>query len=452
MNTLKTDPATISAAMSQWSLPVETFDPFRLWLHRPLVDLGPAPGAPSFLVHAIELDYRSMVEQSPRPRIQLSISPSFRVAVATAVGRPEFAVRTCSALPSGLRTERWSTLCDLVESWGGLSPERRVRVCWTLAKLGLYDDILNLVQNVPVETIERDDAGAALGYLRAWARSKRWLDNEEDTFSAEEFAVVALNAPPGMARIDAAYEMVRQNAKHRADAQECERWQSVHLAAIDSASGLDDHTQALMLSRYYRVGAFIPQFRGDAAAVDADMTRAVDLARSAARDDPDQAVAADEMLYAALESRLREALWLRDTTLALHHADEYVALSPNSARGYMHRAEVLFRAGLWTRCRDDCMQAARLAPPHADEAMFLLGQCHEKLDSPDAAIDAYLNVLRVDPLAISAAERLADLTATHARTALRDWVTGYLNHLSSLEPVESWPAPYRDLSAPEPAK
>jgi len=139
-------------AMSQWLLPVETFDPFRLWLHRPLVDLGPAPGAPSFLVHAIELDYRSMVEQSPRPRIQLSISPSFRVAVATAVGRPEFAVRTCSALPAGLRTERWSTLCDLVESWGGLSPERRVRVCWTLAKLGLYDDILNLVQNVPVET------------------------------------------------------------------------------------------------------------------------------------------------------------------------------------------------------------------------------------------------------------------------------------------------------------
>jgi hypothetical protein len=131
--------------MSSWSLPVETFDPFRLWLHRPLIDLGPAPTTPSFLVHAVELDYRTMVEEPPRPRLQISISPSFRDALATAAGRPEFAVRTCGRLPAVFRTERWSTLCDLVESWNALPPERRVRVCWTLAKLGLYDDILNLV-------------------------------------------------------------------------------------------------------------------------------------------------------------------------------------------------------------------------------------------------------------------------------------------------------------------
>jgi tetratricopeptide (TPR) repeat protein len=437
--------------MSSWSLPVEPFDPFRLWLHRPLVDLGPAPATPSFLVHAIELDYKTMVEESPRPRIQISISPSFRDALATAVGRPEFAVRTCGQLPAVFRTERWSTLCDLVESWNALPPQRRVRLCWTLAKLGLYDDILNLVPAIPISAIGRDEAGAALAYLRAWARSKKWLDNEEDSFSADEFAVIAMNAPTGMTRIDAAYEMVRQNAKHRADAAECERWQTVHMAAIDSATSLDDHTRALMLSRYYRVGAFIPQFRGDAVAVDADMTLAEELARSASRDDPDQAVASDEMLYAALESRIKEALWIGDNNLALDRANEYVALSPSSARGYMHRADVLFRAQQWTQCRSDSLQAARLAPPHADEAMFLLGQCYEKEGSPDEAISAYLNVLRFDPLAMSAAQRLADLAERHERPALRAWVTGYLNHLLSFEPADSWPAPYRDLPAPQPA-
>jgi tetratricopeptide (TPR) repeat protein len=161
-------------------------------------------------------------------------------------------------------------------------------------------------------------------------------------------------------------------------------------------------------------------------------------------------VAADEMLYAALESRIKEALWIRDTDLALDRANEYVALSPSSARGYMHRADVLFRAQQWTQCRSDCLEAARLAPPHADEAMFLLGQCYEKEHSPDEAIGAYLSVLRVDPLAISAAQRLADLAQVHERPALRDWVAGYLDHLLSLEPVESWPAPYRDLPAPQP--
>jgi tetratricopeptide (TPR) repeat protein len=401
-------------------------------------------------VHAVELDYRSMVEESPGPRIQISISPSFRDALAAAVGRPEFAVRTCRQLPEAFRTERWSVLCDLVESWHALPAGRRVRVCWVLAKLGLYDDILNLIRDIPVAVIERGEAGAALAYLRAWARCKKWLDGEDDSFSAEEFAVVALHAPPGMTRIDAAYEMARQNAKHRGDPAECARWQAIHLKAIDAAS-LDEHSRALMLSRYHRVGAFIPQFGGDAAGVDADMTRAEELARSAPRRNPGQAVAADEMLYAALESRIKEALWIGDTDLALERASEYVALSPASARGYMHRADVLFRAQRWAQCRGDCLEAARLAPPHADEAMFLLGQCYEKEQSPDEAISAYLSVLRADPLAISAAQRLAGLAGVQDRPALRDWAAGYLDHLLSLEPVESWPAPYRDLPAPQPA-
>ncbi|MFI5779527.1 tetratricopeptide repeat protein [Nocardia sp. NPDC051570] len=432
------------------ALPMETFDPFRLWLHQPLANLGEMPTAPTFLVHAVELDYRSMVESAPRPRIQVSINHSFRGALATAIGRPEFDIRMSGELPEAFRSERWSILCDFVDSWDGLSPERRVRVCWTLAKLGLFDEILRLVPDIPVSTVGSSEESAAFAYLRAWARFKKWLDGEEDGFSADEFAAVASSAPAGMTRIDAAYEMVRQHAKYTGDVAECELWQVVHRAAIDAATGLDDHTRTLMLSRYHRVDAFIPQFRRDAAAVDAAMTRAENLARSAARDDPDQAVAADEMLYAALESRIKEALWTRDTGLALERANEYVALSPSSARGYWHRAEVLFRVGDWTRCRRDCLEAARLAPPHADEALFLLGQCYEQEESPDEAINAYLGTLRADPLAISAVERLTELTRIHRRAALRDWVTGYADHLLSQEPPEQWAAAYRDLPAPAP--
>jgi cytochrome P450 len=85
-----------------------------------------------------------MVESSPRPRIQISMNHSFRSALATAIGRPEFDVRMSRELPIALRSERWSILCDFVESWDGLSSERRVRACWTLAKLGLFDEMLML--------------------------------------------------------------------------------------------------------------------------------------------------------------------------------------------------------------------------------------------------------------------------------------------------------------------
>ncbi|MFE3175151.1 tetratricopeptide repeat protein [Amycolatopsis sp. NPDC059235] len=432
----------------QWNLPMDTFDPFRLWLHRPLLDLGEAPPALTFPVHAVELDYRSMVEPSPVPRIQISMNHSFRSALATAVGRPEFDVRFTGQLPMELRSERWSILCDLVNSWDGLSPERRVRVCWTLTKLGLFDEIVNLVPDISIPMIARSDELAALAYLRTWSRFKNWIDGEEDSFSPGEFAPVALNAPPGMARIDATYEMARQNAKYIGDADECERWQRLHMEAIDSATALDEHTRTLMLSRYYRVNAFIPQYRGDSAAVDADMTRAEDLARSAGRDDPDQAVAADEMLYAVLESRIKEALWNRDTGAALDRADEFVALSPLTARGYMHRANIFYRTQDWPRCRRDCLEAVRLAPPHADDSLYLLGLCYEKEEAPDEAINAYFGALRADPLAISAVERLAELARAHQRVGLRDWVTEYADHLQSYAPVEPLFEPYQDLPAP----
>jgi tetratricopeptide (TPR) repeat protein len=437
--------------VAQWALEAETFDPFRAWLHGPLINLADPPSTPTFLVHAVEFDYRSMTEDAARPRLQVSINHSFRTALAAAVGHPGVDVRTCRELPAGLRTERWSILCDFVESWAGLTPQQRVHVCWTLAKLGLFDEIISLIPDNSAELMARSEESAALAYLRAWARFRKWSDGEQDDFSPGEFAVIALNAPQGMTRIDAAYEMVRQNAKIAGNAEECERWQAVHAQAIASATALDDQTRTLMLSRFHRVGAFIPQFRRDAGAVAADMTRAVDLARSAAREDTDQRVAADEMLYAALESRLREALWTRDLDLALEYVDEYVALSPSAARGYMHRAEVLFRAEEWARCRQDCLEAARLAPPHADEAMFLLGQCYEREESPDEAISAYLSTLRADPLAIAAVDRLAELARVHGRQALRDWVTGYAEHLLSYAEPEPRAAAHRDLPPPVPA-
>ena len=261
---------------------MENFDAFRLWLHRPLVDLGDAPTTPTFIVHAIELDYCSMVESSPRPRIQISMNHSFRSAL-TNCHRPSGVrcsdVQELPIAPSARSAGR--SYVTLWNRWKSYIPKRRVRVCWTLAKLGLFDEILHLVPDISASIITRSEELAALAYLRAWARFKKWDDGEEDSFSAGEFAGLALNAPPGMVRIDAAYEMVRQNAKFIGNVDECERWQAVHMEAINSATGLDDHTRTLMLSRYHRVGAFIPQFRGDAAAVDADMTRAEELARSA---------------------------------------------------------------------------------------------------------------------------------------------------------------------------
>jgi tetratricopeptide (TPR) repeat protein len=430
-------------------------DLFKAWLHRPFLDLGPAAPESPFQVLALEFDYRSLVEDEPLPRLQISLNPSYREAVVAATGLSQYQLTSPVELPRALWTDRWAVLSEHVEAFPELPRSTQVRVGWLLAKLCLFDVILELVPADAVERVSASDDHASLAYLRAWARFKKWLDNDCDGFSPREFEPIALDAPPGMARIDGAYEMVRQNAKHTGDVAACERWQRVHSEAIGEArEQFDEFTTGLMMSRYYRVGGFIPQMHKDRAGVEADMSEAVEIARALSRHDHVHRIAADEMLYAALESRMKEAMWLGDLDLALERADEYLGLAPRSAKGWTHRADVLLERDETAKALECYRQAARLAPPGEEEALFMAGHCCERRDDLEGALDAYLGALRVDPLGISAAERLEHVAARLAHMPVLDWTRSHLAELRSLTPKPSWPDPYRHLLPPEtePAK
>lgn len=73
--------------------------------------------------------------------------------------------------------------------------------------------------------------------------------------------------------------------------------------------------------------------------------------------------------------------------------------------------------------------ATRLGPPGAEVAYFMLGQCHESQGRDDEAVDSYLSALRIDPGAVSAAQRLSKLL--DARPVLQHWGRTCLQELAA---------------------
>lgn len=378
-----------------------------------------------------------MAEGKPYPRLQGSYNTSFKEALIAASGLQEYAVYRPDKLDESLRTNRWQTLCDYVMQYKDLKPVEQVRLGWLLSKLCFYRFLLELIPQKVEKQIGKSDVHASLAYLRIWSRYRLWLDDPGQSYRLDEFRRIAEEALPGYARVDACYQMVAQSAKHKSNLATCEKWQPLHLKAIEEIrGGISDFEYRVLMSRYHRVGGFIPQLKGDVAGVSCEMDLAEQIARELPRNSKIKQVAADEILYPLIQSRLQEALWKDDLDFALKYAEEYVALSPNDARGWMHRGEVLLQREKIEEALSSYRQAVRFAPPGEEVAHFMIGQCYESMDDLHSALDAYMAALRVDPLGISAAERLADVASRLGQKQAHAWAVYLLEQIRSKHSFE----------------
>jgi tetratricopeptide (TPR) repeat protein len=313
-----------------------------------------------------------------------------------------------------------------------MSAPQQERLGWLLAKLCFFEFLLELIPAQVEREVSRGARQAGLAYLRVWARYRLWLDDPSRPYKLSDFERIARLAPPGYPKVDAHYQMVAQHAKHFPNPAACEAWQPLHRRAIEELGPrLDRFDYELLLSRYHRAGGFIPQMRGDKKELQAEMERGERLARALPRRDPIRRIAADEMLYPLIQSRMQEALWLGDLDSALERIREYIRLAPNDARSWIHEGEILIKRRDYSGALASYQQAARLAPPGEEVAYFMIGQCHEAAGDLPAALDAYLQALRADPLGVSSLERAARLSKRLGQRSLARWTADRLESLRS---------------------
>jgi tetratricopeptide (TPR) repeat protein len=365
----------------------------------------------------------------------------------------DYDVTTPLELPARLQSSRWQRLCEAARSFASLPLRARTRVAWTLSKLCLQGAAIDLIPPSVAEDVGKSGDHAALAFVRCYSRYRMNVDDRSAPYSIDEMRHVAAESPPGIARVDANYQMVVQHVKHTGDLGEVERWQEQHRSAIESSrSEFDDFTYLFTMSRFHRVGGFIPQMRSQRTPLVQEMDRSEQFALALPRPDATYAIAADEVLYPVLESRTKEALWLGDTDLALERARRAMELSPHDARAWLQLGQVHVERDAYVDALAAYRRAASLAPPGREIAWYMAGQCWEALDDLDSACDAYLVALQADPLGISAAEALEGVASQVGRSNVLSWVRGRLVELKSLEqdftPPHAWP--YKHIAPPDP--
>ena len=396
---------------------------FSLWLLRPYLDLGPADSAPLH-VQSLEHGWAAAADPAmPRFLPQRAMPPGFRVQLGQEAG-PPYALNDPRQLPEPLRSERWNSLCKLLDRWSELASEQQGRLASLLHSMCLYELLLHLIPEATGVTRAND--GSHLMFFRASAnfmnnQQKRATSYRHDDMAP--FRLMALDASTtGLDRFNAIAKLFVHKAKTGAAVSELSEWGDLFERALHEAvADMDEFGAQLHTSRFYRGIGFLPQRKGDKA----ETIRLMDLAESQARNmrpsTSAQTVLYRENLHALLESRTKEALWLGDTELALARALEVVEVDPFDAKAWTEIGEVRWLRQEWRQASEAYAVAAMLGPPASAVGRYMAAMCLRKLDQPLLAALLLKDTLEIDPLGISTRMEIQNLPDEKALEVLKRW-------------------------------
>ncbi|MFD4669675.1 tetratricopeptide repeat protein [Lentzea sp. NPDC058450] len=404
---------------------------FAGWLYRPYFDLGNWRASGNPHTKGLMLARDSMLDRDDHARLHTTILPSARHAIIRHTGLSRYLVDDPHDLDLDLRTPAWQMMCDQLVGFDGLGHAAQSRVLWLLHRLSMHSAIVAQVPE-PRSYPEIMSANeAAVWFIRAQAGLSLYRDGK-GPLSLTELEHVVKAAPAGCwARIEATYLLAQFYAKHQGgNASALNYYLSLHSDQIVWSS-VQGHEFHKLMSRYYRLEAFVPQLLGDHKA----MTASLDLAEHhceslASRTESERAEW--HLLRSSLyETRTKEKLLLGRLDEALDYAEALVRLTPADPHPRLELGEVQVAMGAYRAAVDSYRWAALLGPHVVPVAEFMIGQCAEAMGDGRAARIALMRSLAADPLAISSASRLANLHGTDDsdRTGLSDWVQGRLAEL-----------------------
>jgi tetratricopeptide (TPR) repeat protein len=407
--------------------------PFRAWLNQTWIDLVRPFGPETLTPWGIEFAYQSFISGDDLPRFNSIYPTKFRYQIADAARACDTTVAVVTPLevPPVQRSERWHQLCDAVTNYERLPLEQRERLVWLLHRLCFHQLVVDLTEHLP--SIGAPHLLASLKVIRAIARDCL-ARRRGQRISGALFKAIWPDMQQGSAAAaEVSYHLLLEHAKHRPNAELAAQAGFVHQAMVEqAASRLSSFRAGLLWSRFYRVRAFVPMLAGDPDGMVADMDEAERIARTLTPANEAERFAAAEILWPVLESRVREAQFLHDLPLAESRAEQLIAAAPMNPRAWLHFGEVLLEQERYEDAIPVYREAHRLGPPASEVALFNLGQCHEMLDQAEPAMDAYAELLEIDPLAISAAERISSIAAEFGGR-YQIWADAILGSLQTIE-------------------
>jgi tetratricopeptide (TPR) repeat protein len=320
-------------------------------------------------------------------------------------------------------------MCQALDVWPELTTDQQCRLVLLLHALCFYSLISRRIPDIHAIQITDDPDRAELAYWRASARYMLGLaDRVTDYCNSDlsELERIAATAPPSEpVALNAALKVFVHNAKIRAPVGELvkERSRAERILEGAVAKG-DDFSNMLLLSRFYRAAAFVPERLGDRAEVVRMMDLAEEYALAAVPSNSAQKLLYLENIHPVLESRTKEALWLGDLDLAVARALRVVDLDPYDSKAWLELGQVRLRRKEPALAAEAYVVAATLGPPASAIARHMAGLCFRDLAQPLLGAFFFKAALEIDPRAISPHDEIQALPDVPVLTALKEWSLG----------------------------
>jgi tetratricopeptide (TPR) repeat protein len=364
----------------------------------------------------------------PEVNWQRLMPPRFRANLVRESGLAGFAVSHPADLPAELRTPAWEELCRWVADFPDLDRMAQYLTAQVLFRLGFGDLVLDLLPALPVAELH-DPLELRIQH---WRDIVRYVGSVATTVvePAASFEVADHPDCPTQLRFVIAVFAVVFHARETKSIEAVLAWRDKAQAALDELLAGDGHSpfeRAMLESRFYRSVTFAPFMLRDREQLVREMDRCEELARAVTPTTPYETFLKLENLRACLESRSKEAFGLGEAERGHRLVREVLEIDPYEPKTHLELAETLMRQGNHLESGNSFLRTARLGPIGTARGYALAGERFEHAGQPLLAEDCYVQALRVDPYAISAARgwrRVAtgmSELATEYADALESW-------------------------------
>ncbi|HEU5474276.1 MAG TPA: hypothetical protein VFV67_26815 [Actinophytocola sp.] len=340
----------------------------------------------------------------PEVNWQRLMPPRFRANLVRESGLREFAVSHPAELPAALRTPAWDRLCEWVAGFGGADRMRQFLTAQVLFRLGFGDLVLELLPARPVAEFT-DPLELRIQHWRDVVRYVGSVAGEVVEPTASFQAAGNPHCPTQLRFVIAVFAVVF-HARETKSVEQVLAWRQTAQQALDELLATDGYSpfeRAMMESRFYRAVTFAPFLLRNKEQLAREMDRAEELARAATGTTPYERFLSAENLRACLESRSKEAFGFGEADRGHRLVLEVLAIDPYEPKTHLELAETLMRQGNELESGNSYLRVARLGPIGTARGYALAGERFERAGRPLLAEDCYVQALRVDPYAVSAA-------------------------------------------------
>ncbi len=330
--------------------------------------------------------------------------PAFRKNLIAESGLAHFAVSHPAELPQPLRTPAWDQLCDWLEGFADLEPQRMHLVAAVLFRLGFGKLVLDLVPAVPAAELRTE----AEMRLQHWRDIVRWVTAIGSSVATPEnsFAIGRLDSCPTRLKLVIALFSVVFHARETRSIDEASAWRELGERCLAELLDSPDYSpleKMMMESRFYRSVSYVPFLRRDREQLTADMERTERLARAIpAKSDFEESLKR-ENLRACLESRSKECYAFGEHDRGHRLVAQVLALDPYEPKSHIEMAQAALMRGEPAEAANSFLRTARLGPVSTALGYASAADCFAKVGQPILAEDCYFQALCIDPYAISAA-------------------------------------------------